>query len=52
MKVIEVSPRGFCVGVINALKSLNVAKDKSIPQPIYILGNIVHNKYISKALKN
>lgn len=52
MKVIEVSPRGFCVGVVNALKiALNAAKDKSLPQPIYILGNIVHNHYISEALK-
>ncbi|HEY8365009.1 MAG TPA: 4-hydroxy-3-methylbut-2-enyl diphosphate reductase [Haloplasmataceae bacterium] len=51
MKVIKVSPRGFCEGVINALRvAINAANDKSLPRPIHILGNIVHNHYISDAL--
>lgn len=51
MKVIKVTPRGFCVGVINALKiAIKAANDNTLPRPIYILGNIVHNHYISEAL--
>src|SRR5690554_889358 len=51
MKVIKVTPRGFCVGVINALKiAINAANDDSLPRPIYVLGNIVHNHFISEAL--
>jgi len=51
MKVIKITPRGFCFGVVSALKiAVDAANDKSLPRPIYILGNIVHNHFISEAL--
>ncbi len=51
MKVIKITPRGFCVGVVSALKiAVDAAYDKTLPRPIYILGNIVHNHFISEAL--
>lgn len=52
MKVIKVTPRGFCVGVISALQiAVDAAYDSTLPRPIYILGNIVHNRFISNSLK-
>ncbi len=52
MKVIKITPRGFCFGVVSALKiAVDAAYNPSIPRPIYILGNIVHNHFISEALK-
>lgn len=51
MEVIKVVPRGFCKGVIGAI---NIAKKcaKDYPdKPIYILGMLVHNKYVIEGLK-
>ncbi|QVK19172.1 4-hydroxy-3-methylbut-2-enyl diphosphate reductase [Mycoplasmatota bacterium] len=51
MKVIKITPRGFCFGVVSALKiAVDAAYDKTLPRPIYILGNIVHNHFLSEAL--
>ena len=50
MKVIEITPRGYCHGVLNALAMVKkVIKTPSYPRPIYILGQIVHNKKITQA---
>ncbi|OPD54059.1 4-hydroxy-3-methylbut-2-enyl diphosphate reductase [Bacillus anthracis] len=52
MKVIKISPRGYCYGVVDALiLARNANLDKTLPRPIYILGMIVHNKHITKALE-
>ncbi|MGL4382459.1 MAG: 4-hydroxy-3-methylbut-2-enyl diphosphate reductase, partial [Bacilli bacterium] len=51
MNVQEISPRGYCYGVVNAIK---IATNASINHPhdnIYVIGMIVHNKYITKALQ-
>ncbi|NLC54764.1 MAG: 4-hydroxy-3-methylbut-2-enyl diphosphate reductase [Erysipelothrix sp.] len=50
MEVVAIRPRGYCYGVVNAL---NVVKDavKDHPQQkIYVLGIIIHNKFIKEAL--
>ena len=49
MKVISITPRGYCKGVINSIK---IALDtrKKYDCPIYILGEIVHNKNVTSAL--
>lgn len=50
MEVKRITPRGYCYGVIDAVVlAQNVALDKNIPRPIYILGMIVHNKYVVEA---
>jgi len=50
MKVIDLTPRGYCHGVLNALAMVKkVIKTESYPRPIYILGQIVHNKKITEA---
>jgi len=52
MKVIDLTPRGYCHGVLNALAMVKkVIKTESYPRPIYILGQIVHNKKITEAFK-
>ncbi|QWB95533.1 4-hydroxy-3-methylbut-2-enyl diphosphate reductase [Mycoplasmatota bacterium] len=48
MNTIEIKPRGYCHGVVNALVIVKkVLKDPSYPRPIYILGQIVHNRQIT-----
>jgi len=52
MKVIKISPRGYCYGVVDAMViAKNAALDKTLPRPIYILGMIVHNKHVTDAFE-
>ncbi|WP_153733197.1 4-hydroxy-3-methylbut-2-enyl diphosphate reductase [Sporosarcina obsidiansis] len=52
MKVIKISPRGYCYGVVDAMViARNAALDPSLPRPIYILGMIVHNKHVTDAFE-
>ena len=52
MKVIDLTPRGYCHGVLNAMAMVKkVVKTPSYPRPIYILGQIVHNQKITDAFK-
>lgn len=44
---------GFCYGVSRAIKIVKNALDnKDLPRPIYLLGNLIHNRYINLYLKN
>jgi len=45
MKIILVSPRGFCAGVNMAIETLELAI-KLFGSPIYVFHEIVHNKYV------
>ena len=50
MKVVDLTPRGYCHGVLSALAMVKkVIKTESYPRPIYVLGQIVHNEKITKA---
>jgi 4-hydroxy-3-methylbut-2-en-1-yl diphosphate reductase len=52
MQVIEVKPRGYCHGVVSALKKVReVLADPMYPRPIYILGQIVHNSHVTRAFE-
>ena len=47
MKVIPVNPRGYCPGVIRAIRILEgVLADPSFPRPVHLLGMIVHNAFV------
>lgn len=51
MKIIKVTPRGYCKGVVNAI---NIAKQARLDYPhekITILGMLVHNQFVVDALK-
>lgn len=52
MKVVKISPRGYCYGVVDAMViAQNAALDKTLPRPIYILGMLVHNSHVTEAFK-
>jgi 4-hydroxy-3-methylbut-2-enyl diphosphate reductase len=53
MEVIKISPRGYCYGVVDALQMVRqVAKDDTNPRPIYVIGQIVHNRHAIEELTN
>ena len=46
MEVIKISPRGYCYGVVDALTiARKAAKDTTLPRPIHIVGQIIHNRH-------
>lgn len=45
MRVLLASPRGFCAGVNMAIDALELAI-RTLPPPIYVYHEIVHNKYV------
>ncbi len=48
MEVIKITPRGYCHGVVNALVLVKrIIADETYPRPIYVLGQIVHNRQIT-----
>ena len=47
MKVLALTPRGYCHGVVNAIATLRkIARDERIPRPVTVLGMVVHNQII------
>lgn len=51
LEVIKVTPRGYCYGVVDAIQiAKKVAADPSVPRPIYVLGQIVHNRHVVDSL--
>lgn len=52
MKIIPIRPRGFCPGVVRAIRTVeSVVDDPSYPRPITVLGMIVHNKHVIERMK-
>lgn len=53
IEVIKITPRGYCYGVVDAMTmAKQVAQDPNVPRPIFVLGQIVHNRHAVKALEN
>ncbi len=51
MEVIKISPRGYCYGVVDALQIVRqAAKDPSLPRPIHVIGQIIHNRHAIEEL--
>jgi 4-hydroxy-3-methylbut-2-enyl diphosphate reductase len=50
MNVILAQPRGFCAGVVRAIETVERALEIYEP-PIYVLHEIVHNRYVVDNLK-
>lgn len=52
MKIIKISPRGYCYGVVDAMVlAQEAAHNPDLPRPIYILGMIVHNQHVVDAFE-
>lgn len=53
MIVEKINPQGFCKGVILALrKCVEVINNPNTKKPIYLLGMIIHNRYVCDNLKS
>ncbi|HTI13135.1 MAG TPA: 4-hydroxy-3-methylbut-2-enyl diphosphate reductase [Dictyobacter sp.] len=53
MEVIKISPRGYCYGVVDALTiARKAAKDPTLPKPIHIIGQIIHNRHAIEELSS
>ena len=51
MQVKKVIPSGYCKGVISAIAAAKKARNDYPHEKIYVLGMIVHNTYVTKALE-
>lgn len=50
MEVIKITPRGYCHGVVTAMNIVAKAlDDPTVVRPLYLLGEIVHNRLITNA---
>ncbi|MER7568317.1 4-hydroxy-3-methylbut-2-enyl diphosphate reductase [Streptomyces sp. NPDC097941] len=49
-KVLLAAPRGFCAGVVRAIRAVEKALEK-YGAPIYVRHEIVHNKYVVQTLE-
>ena len=50
MEIIKLAPRGYCYGVVNALKMVEEAMIDHPHEQIYIMGIIIHNKIVKEVL--
>lgn len=50
MEIILANPRGFCAGVIRAIKTVWLTLEK-YGAPVYVLHEIVHNKHVIQELQ-
>ncbi|MEK7991572.1 MAG: 4-hydroxy-3-methylbut-2-enyl diphosphate reductase [Thiotrichaceae bacterium] len=51
MQVLLAQPRGFCAGVVRAIEIVERALQR-YPHPVYVLHEIVHNRYVVDDLKS
>lgn len=52
MKINLINPHGYCFGVKKAIeKAENASKNANLKKPIYMLGNIIHNKNVIEDIK-
>ncbi len=51
MEIIPVIPRGYCKGVVNAINLAKKCRVDYPKLPITVIGMIVHNQYVVKALE-
>lgn len=47
-----INPHGYCAGVSHALKVALSTLDSTTKRPIYLLGNLIHNKIVTKSLED
>ena len=50
MEIAKVIPSGYCKGVVNAIKIAKETKLNNPDSPVYVLGMLVHNSFVSKEL--
>jgi 4-hydroxy-3-methylbut-2-enyl diphosphate reductase len=54
MEVVKITPRGYCHGVVDAIKIARQvgaeAHAEPVPQPVHMLGYLVHNEHVTDEL--
>jgi len=51
IEIINITPRGYCNGVVRAIKMINdVIKNNNYKKPLYMYGQLVHNSHVTNAL--
>lgn len=51
MNIVRVTPRGYCKGVVRAISIAQSCRKQYPHQKITVLGMLVHNEYVKKALE-
>ena len=49
MEIIKVVPRGYCQGVVRAIRIARQTAEQYPDKPVYMLGMIVHNRFVVDA---
>lgn len=50
-EIVKLEPLGFCFGVVRALNFVKESISNN-SKPIYLIGNLVHNRFVSEYLKD
>ena len=54
MEVVKITPRGYCHGVVDAIKIARKVgaeeRGAPVPQPVHMLGYLVHNEHVTDEL--
>ncbi|HVC38706.1 MAG TPA: 4-hydroxy-3-methylbut-2-enyl diphosphate reductase [Candidatus Dormibacteraeota bacterium] len=48
MEVVKIKPRGYCHGVVEAVRALRQAADEHQGEPVAMLGYLVHNEHVTR----
>ncbi|MHB1575286.1 MAG: 4-hydroxy-3-methylbut-2-enyl diphosphate reductase [Candidatus Dormibacteria bacterium] len=48
MEVVKITPRGYCHGVVEAIRALRVASEEHPDEPVAMLGYLVHNEHVTR----
>ncbi|MBQ1900609.1 MAG: 4-hydroxy-3-methylbut-2-enyl diphosphate reductase [Erysipelotrichaceae bacterium] len=52
MEIKKVIPSGYCKGVVNAIRLAKKTKEDNPDTPVYVLGMLVHNSFVTKELSD
>jgi len=48
MEVVKITPRGYCHGVVEAIRALRLASEEHPGEPVAMLGYLVHNEHVTR----
>ncbi|HUY54109.1 MAG TPA: 4-hydroxy-3-methylbut-2-enyl diphosphate reductase [Candidatus Nanopelagicaceae bacterium] len=48
MEVVKIRPRGYCHGVVEAIRALRLASEQHPDEPVVMLGHLVHNEHVTR----
>ncbi len=51
MEVVKITPRGYCHGVVEAVRAAKVEGKAASGQPVFMLGYLVHNAHVTDELQ-